>query len=125
MYAVIFESLPSGDGGEEYRRIAQQIGEMEKDQEGLISRTTYEDVSGGGMRLSLSFWESEEAIEKWRNHALHRAAQTLGRETFYKHYRLRVAKVVRDYAMDDREEAPADSETFWAKHFLKFGAGGS
>ena len=59
--------------------------------------------------LSLSFWRDEEAVAAWRNHTRHRATQSAGRGGVFAEYRLRVAAVLRDYGMEDRAAAPADS----------------
>jgi len=37
------------------------------------------------------------AIGKWKNHAAHQQAQKLGRDKWYSSYRIRVAKIVREY----------------------------
>jgi hypothetical protein len=55
------------------------------------------------------------AHEQWRNLVPHRATQAFGRELAFADYRLRVAHVVRDYGMAEREQAPADSR---ARHDL-------
>ena len=39
----------------------------------------------------------------------HRAAQAKGRGGIFADYRLRVASVIRDYGMFEREQAPSDS----------------
>jgi heme-degrading monooxygenase HmoA len=48
-------------------------------------------------------------VEQWRNLEQHRAAQTEGRNGIFSDYRLRVAGVIRDYGMNEREQAPPDS----------------
>jgi len=59
--------------------------------------------------LSVSFFRDEEALNEWRRLTAHRKAQQIGRTSYFKDYRLRVAHVLRDYGMDDREAAPSDS----------------
>jgi heme-degrading monooxygenase HmoA len=61
--------------------------------------------------LSLSFFRDEAALKEWRNRSDHRAAQAAGRGGVFADYRLRVASVMRDYGLEAREEAPADSRT--------------
>ena len=51
----------------------------------------------------------EAAIEQWRALNAHRRAQSLGRNRYFRDYRLRIASVIRDYGMNERAEAPADS----------------
>jgi heme-degrading monooxygenase HmoA len=60
--------------------------------------------------LSLSFFENHSALDEWRNVAEHRIAQRVGRSRYFADYRLRVVEVARDYSMQLREQAPADSE---------------
>ena len=60
--------------------------------------------------LSLSFFRDEKAILEWRTLPEHREAQSAGRETVFENYRLRVAGVIRDYGMFERDEAPGDSQ---------------
>lgn len=62
-----------------------------------------------GRILSLSFWRDEAAVAAWRTREAHRTAQDAGRAGIFAGYRLRVAKVLRDYGLDERAEAPADS----------------
>ena len=70
------------------------------------------DCSGftsSGKLLSLSFWRDEEAVREWRRIEAHRGAQSEGRAGVFADYRLRVASVLRDYGMTEREQAPPDS----------------
>jgi heme-degrading monooxygenase HmoA len=48
-------------------------------------------------------------VQRWRNLEAHRAAQVRGRTGVFADYRLRVASVIRDYGMNERAQAPADS----------------
>lgn len=50
-------------------------------------------------------------MQRWRNLAPHREAQTRGRSGVFDDYRLRIASVVHDYGMTDRDEAPQDSRS--------------
>ena len=61
--------------------------------------------------LSLSFFEDEAAVARWRNLAAHRKAQSTGRQGLFDAYRIRIAGVMRDYGLTDRAEAPADSRS--------------
>lgn len=71
----------------------------------------FEALPHPGKVLSLSFWRDEDAVKQWRTFDAHRAIQKAGRESIFADYRLRVAAVMRDYGMDDRCEAPVDSNT--------------
>jgi heme-degrading monooxygenase HmoA len=106
MYAVIFEVEPEADSVQDYLDIAARLRpELEKI-DGFISIERFKSLSQGGKILSLSFWRDEEAIARWRRHEQHHAAQRTGRDRIFRDYRIRVAAVVRDYGMYEREEAP-------------------
>lgn len=109
MYAVIFEVWPAEGRRDEYLALAKSLrAEVEK-AEGLLSLDRFESLYEEGKLLSLQFWRDEESIAKWRNNLEHRRMQHLGRSGVFRDYRLRIAKVERDYTMTDRSAAPADS----------------
>ncbi len=62
-----------------------------------------------GKILSLSFWRDEEALLALRQNEPHREAEEKGRADLLTDYRIRIAQVLRDYRMVDREQAPLDS----------------
>ncbi len=109
MIAVIFELVPAEGRFPEYKRLAEALGENLKGRDGFLSIERFESISRPGHFVSLSFWRDEEAVRQWRNLESHRAAQKKGRAAIFRSYRLRVAQVLRDYTMDERAEAPADS----------------
>jgi len=107
MYAVIFEVRPRPGREGEYLALAQSLrSELEKI-DGFISVERFASLYQEGKILSLSFWRDEAAVERWRTHVQHRAAQRRGREEIFADYRIRVAAVMRDYGMLERAEAPA------------------
>jgi heme-degrading monooxygenase HmoA len=106
MYAVIFEVRPKAGREQEYLALAQELrAELEKI-DGFISIERFASLYTEGKLLSLSFWRDEAAVERWREHAGHRAAQRRGRDEIFADYRIRVAGVVRDYGMNERAQAP-------------------
>ena len=110
MIAVIFEVLPAEGKFEEYLDIAAGLKPQLEKIDGFISIERFSSLVEDGKILSLSFWRDEEAIEAWRKLETHRLAQEKGRGGVFSNYRLRVANVCRDYGMDSREQAPADSK---------------
>ena len=109
MIAVIFEVIPAPGRKQEYLDLAASLRpELEK-MDGFISIERFESLTNEGKILSLSVWRDEEAVKRWRQFDGHRAAQAKGRGGIFADYRLRVASVIRDYGMSDREQAPADS----------------
>jgi heme-degrading monooxygenase HmoA len=109
MIAVIFEVEPHAARRDDYFRIAAELKPLLAEIDGFISIERFQSLSDEHRTLSLSFWHDEAAIEQWRNLEAHRAAQSEGRASIFRDYRLRIAHVVRDYGMSEREEAPKDS----------------
>jgi heme-degrading monooxygenase HmoA len=112
MIAVIFEGIPKGDQTATYLGIAERLAPLLKNIDGFISIERFESLSSKGKILSLSFWRDEQAVEAWRNLSAHRAAQVKGRAEVFEDYRLRIAAVLRDYGIRDREQAPSDSVAY-------------
>ena len=110
MIAVIFEVKPNTDRKDAYLSAAAELRPLLDKIDGFISIERFESLTEPGKILSLSFWRDEEAVEQWRNLPQHRRVQQAGRQSIFADYRLRVASVLRDYGMTDREQAPADSK---------------
>lgn len=109
MHAVIFEVTFAEGRKQEYLDLAASLRPLLEAVDGFISIERFESLSQPGKILSLSFWRDEQAIAAWRRLEQHRHAQAKGRGGIFTDYRLRVAAVIRDYGMTQREEAPADS----------------
>ena len=110
MIAVIFEFEPNAGKADDYMDIASQLRPIVEGIDGFISIERFESLSQPGKILSLSFWRDEEAVKEWRNIAEHRQAQRDGRNGIFSDYRLRIASVIRNYGMHDRDEVPEDSK---------------
>ena len=115
MIAVIFEVEPREGGVQAYLDIAANLRPLLDEIDGFISVERFESLSAPGKYLSLSFWRDEEAVAAWRNLEPHRQAQSAGRDGIFRDYRLRIAEVRRDYGLNDRAEAPADSRAVHQK----------
>ena len=109
MIAVIFEVWPADGRKAEYLDIAAALRAELADIEGFISVERFQSLTDPDKLLSLSFFESEAAVERWRDRAAHRRAQVAGRGGVFSDYRLRVASVIRNYGRSDRDQAPLDS----------------
>jgi len=109
MVAVIFEVWPAEGQRDTYLDIAAGLRPQLDEIDGFISIDRFESINEPGKMLSLSFWRDENAVRKWRALDEHRGAQRVGRSHVFRDYRLRIAGVVRDYGMNERDEAPADS----------------
>lgn len=109
MIAVIFETMPAEGHASDYFDIAAALKPQLAGIDGFLSIERYQSLADPARYLSLSFWEDEAAIARWRNRSGHRAAQSAGRARILRDYRLRIAVVTRDYSLHDRAQAPADS----------------
>jgi len=110
MHAVIFEVWPKEESRQEYLDIAAALKPRLEQIDGFISIERFQSLTEPSKVLSLSFWRDDAAIADWRRVEAHRAAQAKGRGELFRDYRLRIASVIRDYGMDERAEAPADSK---------------
>jgi heme-degrading monooxygenase HmoA len=109
MIAVIFEVWPKPGHRQQYLDLAAELRPLLADIDGFISIERFESLTEPGKILSLSVFRDEAAIAAWRNLDAHRSAQTRGRAEVFARYRLRIAGVIRDYGMDERDQAPQDS----------------
>lgn len=109
MIAIIFEVMPADGQKDAYLDIAATMRPMVEQVEGFISVERFQSLTNPDKLLSISFFEDEDAVHRWRKLAAHRNAQSKGRNGIFSDYRLRVCHVMRDYGMFDREQAPEDS----------------
>lgn len=109
MIAVIFEVEPAAGKRDAYLDVAANLRPLLDGIDGFISIERFQSLVDPDKILSLSFWRDEHAVKTWRNTEEHRQAQKAGRGGIFAGYRLRIAHVVRDYGLTEREQAPADS----------------
>ena len=92
-YAVIFTSSRN-DGDYGYEEMAKEMMALAEQQPGFLGMESARDDSGFG--ITVSYWESEEAIAAWKQHDRHRVAQQRGIQEWYQNFATRVCKVERD-----------------------------
>jgi heme-degrading monooxygenase HmoA len=109
MIAIIFEVIPAEGQKDAYLDIAAEMRPMVEQVEGFLGVERFQSLTNPDKLLSLSFFEDEDAVLRWRKLAAHRNAQSKGRSGVFSDYHLRVARVIRDYGMIDRDQAPEDS----------------
>jgi heme-degrading monooxygenase HmoA len=109
LIAVIFEVVPRDGHRQAYLDIAAELRPLLDRIDGFLSIERFESLTQPGKILSLSFFRDEAALSQWRTLEQHRAAQAAGRGEHFADYRLRIASVIRDYGMAERDQAPADS----------------
>ncbi len=109
MIAVIFEVEPHAKHKQQYLDIAASLRPQLEQIDGFISIERFQSLSDENKILSLSFFRDEQAVKDWRTLQSHREAQSKGRENIFRDYRIRIASVMRDYSLNERDEAPSDS----------------
>ncbi len=103
-YAVIFSSTKRDldEAAEDaYNKTAERMFELATTMPGYLG------VEGAYMRngfsITVSYWESLEAIKHWRDFDEHSEARRLGKEEWYNDYTLRIAKVECEYSWKNQE----------------------
>lgn len=98
-YAVIFtnELTVHTEG---YEAMAEKMCEMALKEPGCLG---FESVRNG-LGITISYWESLEAIKNWKANTEHLEAQQQGRDIWYKNYKTRICKVERDYGFERNDD---------------------
>ena len=99
-YAVIFSSTLANAEG--YGAMADRMVALAREQEGFIDVESAARTSEG-FGITVSYWRDLESIRKWKAQSEHAAAQRMGRDAFYRSYRLRVARVERECGFERGE----------------------
>ena len=100
MIAVLFEAEARPDAQERYLQLAAELGPLLANVPGFIAIERFQSLSAAGKILSLSWWEDEASVARWKGNLMHQAAQQEGKTSIFSCYRIRVARVVRDYTSD-------------------------
>lgn len=107
-YVVLFEAIPNPGREEEYLALAGPLNALLPSQPGFISIDRARSIMTERKLLSISFWESEEAIEAWYHHPQHREAQEKGKAGIFKSMRISRLQVLS--SRDVPVTAPAGAE---------------
>jgi heme-degrading monooxygenase HmoA len=91
-YAVIFTTLLTDDIAG-YLETAVRMEKLAELQEGFLGIESARNKVG----ITVSYWNSLEAITQWKHNLEHTEVRKRGREQWYQQYQLRICKVERDY----------------------------
>ncbi|MFH4969500.1 antibiotic biosynthesis monooxygenase [Gaetbulibacter sp. M240] len=95
-YAVIFSTIRTeGDRG--YSDMAALMEELAQKQKGYLGIESARTQMG----ITVSYWKDLESIRSWKQHTEHVIAQKKGKAIWYSKYKLRIAKVERDYGFEE------------------------
>lgn len=92
-YAVIFCSVRTDGNDDGYDELAARMANLSAAQDGFLGM---EHARSDNLGITICYWESLEAIARWRENEEHILAQAKGYETFYQSFATRVCKVERD-----------------------------
>ena len=95
-YAVIFSSQRNESDDAGYDEAAQRMVDLAAQQPGFLGVECTRGLDGFG--ITVSYWDSEDAIAAWKRNGEHAEARRRGRLEWYEHFEIRVAKVERAYA---------------------------
>ena len=91
-YAVIFSSIrTNADNG--YAKMAMRMEQLASEEQGYLGIESAREETG----ITVSYWDSLEAIQRWKVNVEHKVAQQQGKADWYSSYKVRIAKVERDY----------------------------
>lgn len=94
-YAVIFTSERTEDDNG-YEEMADSMIELAKRQVGFLGVESARSELG----ITISYWESLEAIKNWQKHPAHQIAQERGKKEWYQKYTVRICKIESDYSFE-------------------------
>ena len=100
MIAVIFEAEALPEAQERYLQLAAQLKPLLSEVPGFIAIERFQSLTTPGKILSLSWWQDEESVAGWKRNLMHQAAQKEGQRSIFAFYRIRVARVLRDYSSE-------------------------
>jgi len=98
-YAVIFTSQRNGEDDAGYAAMAAAMVKLAAGQPGALGIESTRGANGLG--ITVAYFTDEASIRAWKANVEHLAAQKLGKQRWYAHYHLRVAKVEREYSGPD------------------------
>lgn len=99
-YAVIFTSTQT-ENTAGYAEMAKNLEQLAKQQPGYIAMESVRD----GLGITVSYWESLEAIKNWKQQTDHQLAQQKGRDDWYSWYHVRICMVEREYKFMQKPKA--------------------
>ncbi len=100
-FAAIFTTQRSQSGDDVYEIMTSRMVALARQQQGFLG---LESVRGDdGIGITVSYWTDHEAIQNWGRQAEHVSVQAMGRQEFYRWYRIRIAEVFKDrsFVSDD------------------------
>jgi heme-degrading monooxygenase HmoA len=97
-YAVIFTSQRTDKVAAGYEKMAAAMEEAAKKQPGFLYMESVRGPAGFG--ITISSWQSLDAIKEWKQHTEHMRAQKAGKEKWYSDYKVDICKIQKEYPLE-------------------------
>ncbi len=94
-FAVIFTSIRT-EGENGYSQMAEEMDMLVETQPGFLGYESARNEIG----ITISYWKDLESIKNWRENNVHTIARDKGRELWYSNFKVRIAKVEKDYGFE-------------------------
>jgi heme-degrading monooxygenase HmoA len=91
MIVTIFRSRLNPAAVQDYQALAVEMSEKARAMPGYLGHKIF--TAEDGERVTIVEFDSPQSHRAWAEHPDHRAAQRLGRETFYSEYKIQVCEV--------------------------------
>ncbi len=95
-YAVIFTSTLS-EQTDGYDEMAIRMKQLAEQQTGYLGMDSARSETG----ITISYWKDLDAIKKWKSNLDHLNAQKLGKEKWYRSYKVRVCRIEKEYSFEN------------------------
>lgn len=95
-YAVIFTSLKK-ENTTEYDEMGEKMVALARQQPGFIGV----DSARNDVGITVSYWETTQAILQWKANTDHLIAQRNGKEKWYSWYNVKICLVEREYSFEN------------------------
>ena len=113
-FAVIFTSTHTNHT-QGYAEMANKMESLAKQQKGYLGidsvRNNTSTALSGAVGITVSYWESLDAIKNWKANTEHLFAQQKGREQWYNWYNVRICKVEREYEFERKCHSERSEES--------------
>jgi heme-degrading monooxygenase HmoA len=111
MIGLFFEVIPRDGHASRYFELAATLKPELERNGGVLFIDRYTSLDRPGVVLSHQWWESEEALIRWRQHTQHRAIQRAGREQHFSDYRIRIGRAA------EAAEITATARNVWVSYY--------
>ena len=103
-WACIFHNQRSAEADDAYATMSEEMLQLASQQPGFLGVESVRDADGAG--ITVSYWQSREAIAAWGRHGAHLVAQKQGRDVLYDWFNLRIAEVHEERHFTQPKKAP-------------------